>query len=169
MGATVAHLEMRRGGQVKRSSKIFCVFALTAAGVLSVQLLSDTLAAWSEKRRVIEAVNFALTLEQKAEEKAPFESRADLEEFFRQGFGTGLAADMARFNWPHGADESYPLPVAINVLSLLRNEAVTFYETPEPSLNPDKSNQYAIQKVLKEGNSWIVCEVSFSTKKPTLQ
>lgn len=154
---------------MKPSSKVICVATLSAACLLSLEFLGVSPSNQSQERRVIEAVNAALTLEQRAEEAAPFESRADLERFFRQGFGAGLAADMARFNWPHGADEAYPLPKTVHLLSFAGNEAVTYYQTPEPSLNPDKSNQYSIQKVIKEGGRWIVDEVYFSDKRPSFQ
>jgi len=152
---------------MRRALKPIYIAALAAACVLSLQILISTLSNWAEKIRVAEAVNFALSLERKAIEEAPFKSRADLEKFFRQGFSEGLAADMARFDWPHGSDETHPLPSTINVLILTRNEAVAYYETPETGLEPDRSNQYSIQRVRKEDGRWIIYEVSFSTTRPS--
>ena len=72
------------------SKIIIAIGIVTIAGIASFYFQTDNFRNWVEKRNVVNAIKFSLSLEEQAVQKPPFESVEELESFFRQGFGGGF-------------------------------------------------------------------------------
>jgi hypothetical protein len=139
---------------------------VTIAGIASFYFQTDNFRNWVEKRNVVNAIKFSLSLEEQAVQKSPFESVEELKSFFRQGFDDRLAAELANYNWPHGPDVLIEVPKNVIVLSIRNDQAVAYYENSASNMNEDGSNRYLLLNLSREDERWIIEEVTVSALKP---
>ncbi len=159
--------ESDNGDKMKRLRLKIIIGLAAVAGIASFYFLVRSYSDLNERRKVVDSIKFALSLEQQAILRSPFNSIEELENFFRQGYGERLAAELAAFNWPHGPDNVMQVPNTVTVLGITDDRAIAYYENPASSLNEDGANRYLLLKLSNANDRWVIEEVALSAVKPS--